>query len=82
MLKDPKPKWATGNGAKGWPCSKQKVRRGSSLTLESRYSCLIRLDECVWMDKYDGLDSSSSEATQGKPRTNHHTRDSEERGNG
>ena len=32
------------------------------------------------MDKYNGLDLSSSEATQGKPRTNHHTRDSEERG--
>ena len=29
------------------------------------------------MDKYNGLDSSSSEATQGGPRTNHHTRDSE-----
>ena len=80
MLKDPKPKWATGNGAKGWLCLKWKVRRGSSLTLESGYSCLIRLDECIWMDKYDGLDSSSSEVTQGEPRTNHHTQDSEEKG--
>ena len=26
------------------------------------------------MDECEGLDSSSSEATQGKPRTNHHTR--------
>ena len=25
VLKDPKPKWATGNGTKGWPCSKWKV---------------------------------------------------------
>ena len=33
------------------------------------------------MDKFDSLDSSSSEATQGKPRTNHHTGDSEGKGN-
>ena len=32
------------------------------------------------MDKYNGLDLSSSEATQGDPRTNHHTRDSEGKG--
>ena len=32
------------------------------------------------MDKYDGLDLSSSEVTQGEPRTNHHTRDSEGEG--
>ena len=57
-----------------------KCKGGSSLTLESRYSCLIRLDERVWMDKYNGLDSSSSEATQGEPRTNHHMQDSEEKG--
>ena len=33
------------------------------------------------MDKYDGLDSSSSEATQDEPRINHHTRSSEGKGN-
>ena len=33
-------------------------------------------------DKYEGLDSSSSEVTQGEPRTNHHTQDSEGKGNG
>ena len=32
------------------------------------------------MDEFDGLDSSSSEVTQGEPRTNHHTRDSEREG--
>ena len=82
VLKDPKPKWATGNGTKGWLCSKWKMQRGSSLTLESGYSCFIRLDKRVWMDKYDSLDSSSSEATQGEPRTNHHMRDSKEKGDG
>ena len=32
-------------------------------------------------DKYKGLDSSSSEATQGEPRTNHHMQDSKGKGN-
>ena len=32
------------------------------------------------MDKYNGLDSSSSEVTQGEPRTNQHTGDSEGKG--
>ena len=39
-----KPKWATEHGAKGWPLTNAKGVKESSLTLESGYSSLMRLE--------------------------------------
>ena len=39
-----KPKWATENGAKDWPSTNVKGVKESSLTLESGYSSLMRLE--------------------------------------
>ena len=62
-----KPKWATGPGTKDWPLANVKRVKVKLLNpgVRVQLSYEARRARSV-MDKYGGLDSSSSEATQGR----------------